>query len=319
MPFVKNASYSFEHMQSAADPVRAVAEGSEHVVARQLLHAWTSLRFDPSRPVAELISALGAEVVPIERELVQAFTRGRVAMMRQISDSRVQKAIPQIGIGFDTLPPQTEEQAHATAAQLVREVSDDLRTTINGTVTDGLNEGLGPEEIAVNVRNGLGLTVSQSRAVASYRRALVARSNDALVRALRDRRFDPTVERAIASDTPLSPEQIDNFVGAYRRRYLNYRANTIARYEALNASNAGALAELKTAVGDGRLPRHTKKRWLIAHDELTCPACRSIPHLQPHGVPLDQDFQWEEGSRSGLVAAPALHPACRCTVTFGVL
>lgn len=86
----------------------------------------------------------------------------------------------------------------------------------------------------------IGLTLRQLEAVANYRRALEQGSMDALTRELRDRRFDRTVRRAMADDRPLSRDQIERMVARYRQRFIGYRAEAIARTEALRAVHEGA-------------------------------------------------------------------------------
>ena len=215
------------------------------------------------------------------------------------------------------------DEADTFAARFVREIVEDTRATIAGVVQAGVSQGLPPWKVARAVRESIGLTIAQAAAVQNYRRFLEENDSEALERELRDRRFDPSVERHISGLAQLTDDQIDERVEAYRRRYVGYRATTIARYETLAASNGGAVTAIRSSIATGLLPQSTRKGWLIAHDEMTCPRCRSIPQIQPDGVGVDDLFTWRyrtkhSGSREGQVQAAPLHPDCRCTVTFRI-
>ena len=275
-------------LQQPNDPIRAAADDHVHAVAHRLYSAWLSAR-DPDQLVAALR--------PLADELVLAWRAGAQVYAPIHKDFRVQFI-------FDRLAPQNEKAAEDWAAQLVREIGEDLRTTLNATVQDGVRRGLGPEEMAANIRDSIGLTRFQARAVQNYRQALEANSRHALGYRLRDRRFDATTEQAIVAGTPLSREQIEARVARYRQRYLAYRAYTIARYETLFASNAGAMAAVQST------GRPAIKNWLLAPDERVCTRCRSVIELQPDGVPLNQPFRWEDGKHSGNIHFAPLHPDC---------
>ncbi len=291
-------------IQPPNDPIRAAAESRDRAVAHQLYAAWTLL--DPTWPVKTIVEQLTHNLQPIAAELVAVWRAGAATFTSIRKDFSAQFV-------FDRLAPQTQQAAEDWSAQFVREIGDDLRVTINATVQDGVLRGLGPEEMALGIRDSIGLTRFQARAVQNYRRALDANSPKSLEYRLRDARFDTTTEAAIAAGAPLSREQIDARVARYKQRYLSDRALTIARYETLYASNAGAYAAVKT------VNRPVVKRWLLAPDESVCPRCRSIVEIQPEGVALDEPFHWEHGKHGGKISFPPLHPKCRCTATYRIL
>lgn len=305
MPFVAAPKLLLGHMQPVDDPVRAAAEAVEGALARRLLAIW---------------EAVGADGVvnakPVIHDLVEAWGGGRAAIAGPLGI--VQKDF-RVEFAFDRLAPQNEAAAEDWAAKFVREIGEDVRATINQTTVEGVRNGLGPDKLARNLRESIGLTAAQARAVQNYRSALERNDMAALEYRLRDHRFDVTTEDAVLSGEPLAPDLIDTRVQAYRRRYLSYRANTIARYETLYASNAGAMSAIQSAAGAGILPRGAVKRWLLANDERVCPRCRSIVQMQPQGVALDEPFIWRHGKHSGEIQFPPLHPDCRCTVTYRVL
>jgi hypothetical protein len=223
----------------------------------------------------------------------------------------------EIGFSFRRVAPTTLAAAEELAAQWVREISEETRTQINLTMQEGMARGLPVPKIAQNIKESIGLTEAQAKAVANYRRNLERTiPAKALAYRLRDPSFDDEVGEAVTQLIPLKQPRIDEAVASYYQRYLRYRATTIARFESLFASNAGASSAIQQAVSFGALPSGTVKRWLISRDERTCPVCTSIPEIQPNGVRLDQPFEWRAGTKSGLVMLPPEHPSCRCTITY---
>lgn len=309
--------------QLPSDPVRAAAEQVERAIARRIEQAWLALvrSSDPKGAMAEFEQ----EVRPVAGAVMRAYAAGRHALLTTLPSSTIRKddTDTSLSFSFDRLAPQTQDAADLFAAQFVREVTADTRQMIAGTVQTMISQGASVPRTAQAVRESIGLTQRQAAAVANYRTMLMARAPDALDRALRDRRFDQSLAQHIAGTKPLSAEQIDKQVAAYHGRYLSFRAKTIARFESLFASNSGAIGAIRSSVSAGLLPAGTRKAWLVAHDERLCPRCRSIPEIQPDGVPLDAQFQWRVASRhggsSGTIDTAPLHVLCRCTVTFKVM
>ncbi len=319
MTFVPSLPVQWAHLQDDDDPVRAAAEAVDPSVRQRLFHAWGGLsaemaRFTsaPSPYMLRIIGqSLSEEVQPIAQDLLTARYLGAAAMGRQIVASSIQKDFS-LGFHFNRLAAPVADEADKHAARFVREIGEDTRSTLAAMVQRGVAQGLSPRETAQLMRDSVGLTISQATAVQNYRRLLETGSPEAQTRALRDERFDISQERL----AQLTSEQIDVRVNAYRRRYVMYRATMISRYETLQASNAGAMSAVKSAIKVGALPPTTVKTWKIAKDEATCRRCRSIPEIQPAGVGIDQPFAWQAGKQSGEINFAPLHPNCRCTNGF---
>jgi hypothetical protein len=198
------------------------------------------------------------------------------------------------------------------SARLVQQVSDQIRATVREVVDRGIREGSGTATMAREIKTFIGLTADQQQAVINYRTMLERQSAAALTRELRDRRFDPTLERAVAPGGPrLTAAQIDAQVDAYQRRSLAMRAETIARTESITALNTGQRAAWSQVVEQGGVQRgDVRQYWHVARDERTCPTCRPIPRMNPNGVGLNEAFVTPDG----MVEGPTMHPRCRCTV-----
>ena len=117
----------------------------------------------------------------------------------------------------------------------------------------GLVEGINPRQMAIAIRDSIGLTPDRARAVVNYRRALEANSRKALGYELRDARSDKAVIRAIKDGKPLSQERIDRLVGRYHERQIANRAEAIARTEAARVLHEADEESFTQAVDAGHL------------------------------------------------------------------
>jgi len=89
---------------------------------------------------------------------------------------------------------------------------------------------------------------------------------------LRDRRFDPSANRNLASlgdaRVPLTNGQIDKMTQRYEQRFINHRANVIARTETTAAVNAGEMEMFQQAIDEGAIePEDLTNTWITAGDE----------------------------------------------------
>lgn len=217
---------------------------------------------------------------------------------------------------FDLRNPNTNTFLRTYNFNLIRDISDQTREGIRQVIQDAFAMGGHPYEQARLIRDSIGLTANQASAVDNFRNLLVTGDRGAMLRALRDKRFDPTLDRALgaAADKTLTPEQIDRMVSRYRERYIALRATTIARTETLRASNAAMHMAWGQAADKGLLDRTTLRRfWLVTPDDRLCEYCEAVPEMNPNGVALDGYFDTDLGS----VMYPPLHPNCRCITFIG--
>lgn len=263
--------------------------------------------------------------------------------------ARAAVAPPGIVFAFDAVNPATVEFIRAYRLNLIRQIDDVTREGVRQIIRDGLEHGQNPRTVARAVKERVGLTQSQAKAVANFRAELerfhlkrtagdwnlggkISRAaggaqvyvidqhgnpvDKIMARRLRDFRFDRTLRRAMQTGEPLTPEQIDKMVAAYERKFLRFRAETIARTEALRAANAGEHQQWVQAVQRGVVEEsRIRRHWLTAGDERVRLSHRQIPHMNQGGVMLNQPFR----TPGGLVLTPPAAPNCRCTVTYRVL
>ena len=193
---------------------------------------------------------------------------------------------------FDAANPHISRFAQNYTTRRVREIGEDVRAIIREVIRSETTLGANPLQTARRIRESIGLTVRQERAVFNFRRMLQIGDAEALTRRLRDRRFDSTVERSIADGVPLTQKQVDRMVARYRARYIKYRSETIARTEALRTVNGANNTFLQSYVDTGQIAAQQVKRfWHYSQDDKTRPAHRMIPSMNPEGVGLYESFR----------------------------
>ncbi len=226
-----------------------------------------------------------------------------------------------IAFSFDGTNDQAKAAVSAQKAQLIRQVTDEQVAAVRQILTDAFAEGIGPPDMARRIRDVVGLTTTQAQHVVNYRKELEELRPGALNRALRDRRFDRTVARAIETETPLDPAYVDRLVEAYQRRYIAFRATTIARTESLRAANAGYRTAIEAAAASGALGNVVViKRWMATKDSRTRDSHRDLDGREVEGV--DTPFTTTTGASIRWPhdeEAPAHETInCRCTLSLTV-
>lgn len=244
---------------------------------------------------------------------------------------------------FNRLNPKLIGWLSSYDLGLIRNINEQTKEAVRGVLVAHMKEGKPPAAQARQIKEVVGLTPSQAQAVANFRKELEtfhtkrtaagwklgqapdmvnghnvlkpdasgAPKDGMLERRLRDRRYDAALQRALTDRKPLKPEKIDAMVAAYKRRYVAYRANMIARTESLRATNMGVQDAWRQAVEGGKVSEGLVRRlWITTKDERTCRVCSPIPSMNKGGVGLGDPFVTPDGP----VDIPPLHPHCRCTI-----
>ncbi len=226
------------------------------------------------------------------------------------------KTLGEIIIDFDQTNTRAVAKMRANQLRLVAGFTNQQSETVRQVLIDGIRDGVNPRELARRFRDSIGLTATQERAVTNFRRALEDLDRDALTRELRDRRFDPTIARAIRNNEPFTAKQIETITKRYRERFLIFRSETIARTEALRSVHEGSQELYLQALESGELSREQLTReWNTARDERVR-GSHAVMDGQLRGI--DEHFISGLGSAlmfPGDSSAPAADVInCRCTV-----
>lgn len=189
-----------------------------------------------------------------------------------------------IGLRFDLDNPYATRWATDHSATLVRQVGDETKKAIRAVMGEAFEAGVPPRRAALRIRELIGLTERDARAVMNYWRTLT-------------------------EEADLSARRADDMADSYARRLWRRRALTIARTETIAASAAGTQQSWAAAKDKGFLPFDTKQEWVAAMESRrTCPICRA---LDGQKVALGEPFQ---SSTLGAVMAPPAHVSCRCAL-----
>jgi hypothetical protein len=174
---------------------------------------------------------------------------------------------------FDQVNVRAVAAMQANRLETVREFTAEQRRATSAALVSGVEAGINPRDQARNFRDSIGLTENQWRAVANYRTALERVGSDpeaqavALGRALRDRRGDAQVNRAIRDGKPIPKEKVDWLVERYTARYVKYRAEVIGRTEALRAVHQGTEEMYAQAIENGELrAEQIERKWVTRLD-----------------------------------------------------
>lgn len=222
----------------------------------------------------------------------------------------------EVVVSFNQVNQRAVNVMQQERLRLITNFTAEQRAATRSALVDGIRRGLNPVDQARNFRDSIGLTARQQAAVENYRRLLETGSAEALQRELRDRRFDSTVRRAIRSGEPLTAVQVDRMVRRYNERFIKFRAETIARTEALRAVHAGTDETYRQAIADGLLDvDQLQRKWVTARDERVRSSHRGLNGLIRT---IDETFPGAAGALRfpGDPAAPAAETIqCRCVLS----
>lgn len=187
---------------------------------------------------------------------------------------------------FDSSNPVAVRMLNAQRLDMIANFSSEQKELVRSILSRGIAEGTNPRAMAREIWSSLGLTPMQEQIVANYRMALESgQYSDAMGRALADGRYDRTLR---GRRTPLSDDQIDSMVENYRGRWRAYRAETIARTQALSAMHEGSDELYRQAVASGELlDGELECTWSAAMDARTRDSHRAMNgQRQPFGMPF---------------------------------
>lgn len=223
-----------------------------------------------------------------------------------------------IVFGFRVGESNTARFMENYVAERVRQISMQMRETISQVIYREVSAGTNPIDTARLIKQNLGLTATQEKAVNNYRKYLEDGDRRALERALRDKRYDPTVSRLIRTGGNLKPEQIDKMVSRYRQRFIKRRAENIARTESMTMLNAGNQKYWEQAVKSGIVRQNQIVRtWKHSHDSKVRSSHIQIPGLNPDGRGLNEPFKSPLGNiryPGDPAASGANRINCRCYI-----
>jgi hypothetical protein len=288
--------------------------------------------FIEARDIATAIRALNIEgpaFNPMLDEIAKAFNGGGNSTIGDLPPINSADGF-RIVLRFDARNLTAEAWLREHSSTMIREIVDDQINAIRAVMADGSARGLSSRALAADIigrinpatgqRTGgiLGLTSTQAEWVKAYRAELASLDGNALTRALRDRRYDKMLRKAIDGEKPLPAATVDNMVTSYENRALRYRAETIARTESLTAYQGGADEAMRQSIASGKIDaRLVDAKWHTLMDGRERDSHGAMNgQIQPWGT----SFVSGAGNRlayPGDPSAPASERiGCRCSKTF---
>lgn len=308
---------------------------SDTVILKQLTEA---IEIGDYETVWRLLGVMPGSLRPLTLAIEQSFEEGA----RWIAQNYPKIVQTNDGKGvfrFNILNPRAQEWLSYKSGTLITNITEDARQSVRNTMEGGMIAGRNPRAVALDIvgrydratggRVGgtIGLTPQQQGWVANVRqRLLYAHVNGVgrdgaeryLTMALRDKRFDGVVRRAMEDGKPLTVEQIDRLVTRYADRTLKYRGDMIARTEAMESLSAARYESTKQVVESGAArEKDVKRKWDATADTRT-----RHSHVEMEG----QTVGLNEPYVSPVTGARLMYPhdrslgapaeeliACRCT------
>ncbi len=304
----------------------AVQDVVDNVILKQVIDAIQS------GDVEAAFRALGfsdAAMRPLTAAIEHAFEQGGI-MMGRTFPKFLNTPGARVVFRFDIRNSRAEAWLRDHSSSLVTHIADETRLNVRNVLTVGMQDGRNPRNVALDIigridpatgkRAGgiVGLSNNQEFWVRSARRKLVDLDNGYFKLELRDKRFDPTVARAIRDDKPLDADTLDKLVMRYKDNALKHRGDMIARTEAIHSLNRSEWEATKQAVEMGAVKESAVQReW----DDVGDTRVRwSHKRMNKQTVGLDEPFVSPSGAKmmhpgdTSLGAPGAEVIACRCRV-----
>ncbi len=233
---------------------------------------------------------------------------------------------------FDGRAPEAEAWASQNSARLVTRITEESRDAVREAIRGGFEQNRAPRAVALEIagrrvgngRSGgmVGLTGPQAASITNARAALAsgdpARMREYLKLALRDRRFDAIIRKAIKEGRPIKGADLDRLLDAHKAKALGYRAKVIAQAETFKAAAAGRDQAYRQMLS---MPGVTGVTVRWQHNLSAEPR---VEHVAMNGtvVQIGQPFMFPDGTMMRYPHdenAPARHViGCRCTAIYRV-
>jgi uncharacterized protein with gpF-like domain len=230
---------------------------------RAILRAFQNLRDGLSeRQMAHLIATgqIDELVNDVFGQVAQnaAFTPMRSAMQTGVT-KQVQLAAAEIPgarvngrvlVSFDYLNPRVIDAVRTLDSKIITTLQADTRETVRAFAENGLRDGKSAVTVARQIRDVVGLSPTQESYVRNLRTELEAgQYGTAAQRVLLDQRYN--LSKIDGLSTSDRAKRIDTIVGAYRKSYIAFNAESNARTAALDSTKLGQRLSWQDAIDKG--------------------------------------------------------------------
>ena len=231
---------------------------------------------------------------------------------------------------------RAEEWLRTKATSLLTGIKTQWHGRVQDTLVSGMEQGLNPNSVGLELAGRLNVQTGQREGgsvvlgdleqelVRDVRRCLENRDETYFSYDLRDKRFDPSVRRAIKENGELAGEKIALLVNRFEAKLLKHYADMLARTEMLLALNRSEWLSVKELIETGALQELALTRvWDSVGDDQVRPSHRALDRQSLVGL--------SECFVSPVTGARMMHPGdlsmgapenevwgCRCRVRYVV-
>jgi len=276
-----------------ADKLRETAEQQEAPLRQAIKDAIKTIK--DSVVLARLTKALNEDdeeaaleatkIETLKDELSGPLTAGVIAALlagSTLARTELPISLQAAGGAFDPLADEIQKWIRSNGARQVTQITGGSKRAIQRIIGEMISSGESARRAAREIREVIGLTVPQQKALANLRQSMIGEG--------------------------ATKEVIERTLAVRSERMLGERAFAIARNEAFIATAQGRQMYWDQLVQRGVLDPATLRKWITAEDERVCPICRPM-HNQIRG--LTEPFTKGEGGTA--LTTPA-HVTCRCSV-----
>jgi len=293
------------HLTKAKSPILRAADKAEPAIRRAMLDALEALQ----RSVPNLEDLIASGNIKSVVDAVKGAGIPR-SLMNALTDATATAAIggaeaAGFEIGFNLPNARAVEWAAAHAGEQITLVTQATKAVVQEIVEDALLRGIHPRVAARQIKNVVPLLPQHQKSVT--------------------RLFNSSI------DAGVTVSHAEKIAARKSKKLLKYRAEMIARTEAIRASNMGQQLVWQQAIDLDLLPQGVKKIWLATGDDRTCPVCAVMDGqtVEVSGGEFNVNRQATGFVRSGSSfrvsgtkpyrgwgkqASPPAHPQCRCTM-----
>lgn len=250
-------------------------------------------------PAATLFDAILAGNIGLALSIVERawqrvqdrLTFGVRPIMRQIAEEASLATIPIIAAdtGFDLVSVSRSRMLDWVSqhtGELITQIGKTERLAIRDVIRDVMSSGMPAEQAVQRIRDSVGLTGPQSRTIA---------------------RLKATMQAA-----GINQRLMNQRLSAHIAEMRTYRAEVIARNEALMASKQGHYQAWEEAGARGAVDINTLRRHWVVTPLDVCVICVQIPGMNPEGRRIGEPYQTPVGH----VMVPHVHIQCRCSEVY---
>lgn len=195
----------------------------------------------------------------VERLLAEGFvpTSAKYVQAMQAAATAAGASVAGVGVGIagltglQRLDPRVLDFVRREGGARITGIGLDAIRAVQEVVAQGVRDGAGAAKIGRDVRGSIGLLPSHGKALARYRGEMEAK-----------------VKRG-----EMRTETAERNVEVYRKRLLAYRADMIARTEAMNAAHGGLVEGWLANMEAGFLDPGALMEWVVTEDDRTCARC----------------------------------------------